>query len=187
MIQYEEYIWGDKFKQINLKDVLFTNIDNAKNLNKKIQYVISHNGDNGVTDELVNMFPNLVKWFGQNILTQNSKVIPLPIGLENDYIENSINKKKKIEKISTENIICSNLLYLNFNIENHPEDRSTAYLYFKNKTWATCRESNINYDEYIHDISSHHFILSPRGCGIDCHRKDIMVLRNYIQICQLYL
>jgi hypothetical protein len=180
MIPYEEYIWGDKFKQINLKNAIFTNIDNAKNLNKKIQYIVSHNGDNGITKELIEMFPNLIKWFGQNVLVKNTKVTAIPIGLENDYVHNSINKKKKIEKISKSNIIPSKLLYLNFNIENHPEDRSSAYTYFKNKKWATSKQSNMNYDDYIHDILSHYFILSPRGCGIDCHRTwEALYLNRY--------
>ena len=138
-IIYDEFITGDKFKlkYSNLsKDILFSKIDDVLNCeNKNFKYVITHNGDLPVTDAKIHSFPKLIKWFGQNILSSNNKSIPIPIGLENDYVLNSENKKKLILQLRNNVSTPSNLIYCNFNIDNNvEEDRKSTRLNSSHRT-----------------------------------------------------
>jgi hypothetical protein len=65
-----------------------------------------------------------------------------------------------------------NLVYLNVKISTNIRERSHLYELFKNKDWVTIEggKDRINYMQYINNIHSHKFILSPPGNGIDCHR-----------------
>lgn len=140
-------------------------LDIVKDYEKKI-ILISHNGDLTFNEDIV-LPPCIKHWFGQNInFTNNSRVTSIPIGLERDawfpykrpIILDFINKKSN----------KNNLLYCNFNQSTNPR-RSFIKDYFKNKHWCLSRE-NIEYRDYIADINSSKFVISPNGNGIDCHR-----------------
>lgn len=184
MIEYKDYIWGDKFKNyfINFNNLIYSNINDVLNhINSKDKILITHNGDNGATKEILNKFTNIKIWFAQNVLTNNKNIIPIPIGLENDYIKGQPERKHILYNKSKNNKIPKKMVYLNCSISTYRKDRESAYNYFLNKNWCTLKKHGcVNYSTYCDDILDHHFVISPRGNGLDCHRNwEILYLNRY--------
>lgn len=182
-----EYIYAKAnyvFEPDNIKlgDIIFistTPEGNLKNffLNyhpkiKNPYILITHNGDGSVPGDFMNYLddPKLFAWFGQNSdITGHSKFIPIPIGLENilfnrkykEIIENltkDINQYKK-----------KYLLYANFTASTNRSIRDPLANLFSNKGFCYF-SSKKSLDNYLIDVCSSKFILSPHGNGLDCHR-----------------
>jgi hypothetical protein len=117
-IEYSDLIWGDKFNCI--PNTKFLKIDDAYDFiknNHSSKNIITHNGDIAVDEKFnsyINKFP---KWYGQNIVTASPKFSPIPIGLENDYVFNSIDKKNMLVRFSNErsSVMPSKMFYVNHN------------------------------------------------------------------------
>jgi len=92
-ITYNDLIWGDKFK--NLSNSIFIKIDDVYQFlkNNTANKLITHNGDYPVNEKYNEFLTKINFWFAQNAYMNNSKIIPIPIGLENDYVNNSVAKK----------------------------------------------------------------------------------------------
>lgn len=181
-VEYDEYIWGDKFKEKFSQTGFYSNIDFVlNNVSDDSNYVITHNGDYAVDDHKVSFYKNLKKWFGQNVITTNSKVIPIPIGLENDYIAGQPSKKFFLEKLSKIENNPNSLIYLNCNINTFIVDRLPAYQHFVNQKWCTTKlHGTVSYEQYCVDILKHKFVVCPRGNGLDCHRNwETLYLGRY--------
>lgn len=182
-IEHEDFICGDKFKFV--ENVKFLKIDDALSFikrNKSSVNIVSHNGDYPVDDRYCAYESNFPKWFGQNLTNKSSKFHPIPIGLENDYVPNSIEKKRLLLNVScNQHIKPHKLLYINHNIGTNPGERVGPYNIFTNNDFITIEHSGgFNYQEkYYNNILSHYFILSPPGNGIDCHRTwEILYLKR---------
>jgi hypothetical protein len=183
IVDYNEYIWGDKFKNLllNNKKIYYSNIDDVKLKNLDAEFIVTHNGDNPVDDSVISFFKNLKIWFGQNILTKDARVFPLPIGLENDYINGQPQRKQILYEKSNLNKQATKLVYLNCSIGTYRQDRQSAYDYFCNKNWCTVKpHGSLDYYGYTDDILNHHFSICPRGNGLDCHRNwEVLYLNRY--------
>lgn len=109
----------------------------------------------------------LVAWFALNLEGKpHSKLHHVPLGAKcmasNSEIANRvIANQAQYEK--------SHLLYVNFRIENYPQERQFVFDLFSAKTFSfTCL--NRGYEDYLEDLVSSKFVLSPRGNGQDCFR-----------------
>lgn len=120
---------------------------------------------------------NCQYWFTINKDIENSKVIPLPLGVTNYTNETSLhpvygNTDIMLEVMSEPKTI-KNLVYLNFNISTYRNERQICYNLFHNKPYVTV--GNIvntleGRKEFLREIRNHKFVLCPRGNGIDTHR-----------------
>lgn len=181
-INYDEYIWGDKFKEKFSKTGFYSDIDFVlNNVSNDSNYVITHNGDYAVDDRKVSFYKNLKKWFGQNVLSTDSRASPIPIGLENDYVPGQPSKKIFLEKLSKTQVNPTSLIYLNCNISTCVDDRFPAYKHFVYQQWCTTKKhGTISYENYCNDILQHKFVVCPRGNGLDCHRNwEVLYLNRY--------
>jgi hypothetical protein len=151
------------------------------NIIKKI-VLVTHNSDDEINNEIWYQKPeNIVYHFSQNINYNDSKLISLPIGLENlrwhPYkIPLMINKLNEVKKMR-------NLLFICHNINTFRAEREKPYEIFKDKPWCTLVEgrNGQNFDNYIDNIYNHKFILAARGHGIDSHRIfEGLYMKNYI-------
>ena len=174
-IEYSDLIWGDKFNCI--PNTKFLKIDDAYDFiknNHSSKNIITHNGDIAVDEKFKSYINKFPKWYGQNIVTASTKFSPIPIGLENDYVFNSIDKKNMLVRFSNErsSVIPSKMLYVNHNIGTNPSERNKPYSIFNTSSWSTVEYSGgFDYQEhYYSKILDHFFMLSPPGNGIDCHR-----------------
>lgn len=181
-ITYDDFIWGDKFK--NLSGCVYVKIDDALNFlkNNKVKKLVTHNGDYPIDQKYLNYLCNVDMWFGQNVIEDNSKIKPIPIGLENDYVPNSIQKKNLLLSYINKEISIQKLLYINHNIGTNPTERNIPYQIFQTNQYITVEpcSSFSNQNNYYKSIKEHAFMLSPPGNGIDCHRTwEILYLGRY--------
>ena len=93
----------------------------------------------------------------------SDKTLPIPIGLENKYWKRTkINIIKKHSSNSK-----TKLLYLNFSLRTNSKrckimDNLLQKQFNKN--------TKLDWEYYIEDLSKHKFCISPEGNGVDCHR-----------------
>jgi hypothetical protein len=128
--------------------------------------------------------PKLIKWFAQNCILENDKVVQLPIGLDYHTISNDPNRnwrdeyegssaedQEQILKNIKETMVpfyerTNDTIFANFTmihsrevaLNNIPQELLSVHLDFYKRTnlWKTMLE--------------YKFILSPYGAGPDCHR-----------------
>lgn len=135
------------------------------NIRKKF-ILITHNSDllSGQEKNIYNN-KNLIKWYGQNMIPnyEINKMVGIPIGLENSQwkgYDHNICKKYK-------NNIKENLLYFNFSLNTNTERASIENSLYEN---GFTKNESKDWENYIKDLSTHKFAVSPEGNGIDCHR-----------------
>jgi hypothetical protein len=108
---------------------------------------------------------NLIKWYGQNMIPnyEINKMVGIPIGLENSQwkgYDHSICKKYK-------NKIKEKLMYFNFSLNTNTERANIENSLYKN---GFTKNESKDWENYIKEISTYKFAVSPEGNGIDCHR-----------------
>ena len=93
----------------------------------------------------------------------SNKTSPIPIGLENDYWNRT--------NITTIKQYASNpkknLLYLNVSL-NTSSNRPNIMNLLVDKGFE--KNNKLDWNNYIKDLSTYKFCISPNGNGIDCHR-----------------
>lgn len=147
--------------------------------------LITHNEDNPAIGGNGKMLddPKLIAWFAINVEVtyKHPKLHLIPIGIANTYwpfgkieiLNAVIRKLPAIEK--------RHLLYINFYKEDTRESRIPIEHLFIDKPWAH-RRSNRPWNEYLEDIASSYFVLSPHGNGLDCYRTWEALLLGSIPI-----
>lgn len=140
--------------------------DEQELLNIKL---ITHEGDIGVGEKLFLQKPKCIsKWYAQNVEYEHPDLIPIPIGIANDYCQ--ITLKFEDIKSNMHNVKNKKLLYINHRNSTNPHLRTWIYDYFETNNWCTVDEPNLSLDQYRNKLDNHKFILCPRGNGIDTHR-----------------
>lgn len=134
--------------------------------------LITHGHDQSIPGNYAHILndPNLIAWFAQNVdQCSHPKLYPIPIGIYRNLQQGGL--LKYLDQIRTkapqEN--KEHLLYMNFCIGTNTKDRSFVYDIFKNKNFCFV-SGRKSYENYLKDIASSKFILSPFGGGIDCYR-----------------
>jgi hypothetical protein len=151
-----------------------------KNVHPKIKaryILLSHNGDDPVPGAYEQFLADdkIVAWAGCNVnLPNHPKMISLPIG-----IMGILNKKlpsdcqelwgrllldQRMGKLARKNFF-----YNNMNITTNTTERGRAVLAFKNQTF--CFNAKVKpYADYLREMATYKFVLSPHGFGLDCYR-----------------
>lgn len=186
-----DYINGDRFQNElgDIPSVFYSKIDHAPVFLNNARYIkkpfvlVTHNGDLPVNQNLLNFaktIPNLKKWFGQNIECNPDPLVQsLPIGLENDGNWKAFSKRELLSKASSQAISVQpkKMLYLNFSFTTNMAERKTAYSMATSRlnpsTITDCCVNSVpqmEYQKWLEDVLNHHYVLCPRGNGIDTHR-----------------
>ncbi len=131
--------------------------------------IVSHNGDSNIDKSILDLLPiKLNRLFAQNVLVQNERVIPVPIGLENKRLHyngivsdfDALRRRKSEKK---PRILSA------FTLENNQRERAEARKYLS-ATLLNDRIDRINTRVYRRLAEAYMFIASPPGNGEDCHR-----------------
>lgn len=141
--------------------------------------IISGHSDYNITDNLVDYY-NPGIWWCVNKSTLNKKVHSLPLGITNNTNESHLHRiygnLECMIKVMNEKKEKVNLIYMNFNIETFPSERSVVYNLFQDKRWDGLVTKGIIENSlegrirFLREIRNHSFVLCPRGGGIDTHR-----------------
>ncbi len=146
--------------------------------------LITHQSDMKITKKIYNQKPACINyWYSTNVTAENKKLIPIPIGINNDFYqafpieEDFISKKfkKSYEKLDR--------YYLNFNVNTNFYHRLRIlkkYSYQLNSSIS----SRVNKEEYLEDLNQNKFIICPYGNGIDTHRVWEAIYANSYPVVQ---
>lgn len=141
--------------------------------------LISHNSDRNIDSRFLPIAssPFLQKWFAQNctdeILEASPKVVPLPIGLENQHFHNAGDVKsfkKLLRLIKYGKISKKQKILVALNLSTNPDGRFECYRAFWKKPVTLEMMSFISSNSYRKIAAECMFIASPAGNGLDCHR-----------------
>lgn len=151
---------------------------------KKKFILITHSTDDTWPGQYGHLLddPRVIAWFTANKdYHHSSKLIGLPIGLANPYwphgdtriITDAIERMRNAPK--------KYFLYINYSSGTNPRDRDAAFNYFKDEPFAYIAGRK-PWGEYLDDLASSKFVLSPPGHGMDCHRAWEALLMGSIPV-----
>jgi hypothetical protein len=187
------YISGDGFRKISdhiydkektfnpasvkANEIIFLNTDYIERYFKYIHplikhpyKLITHNSDRNIGEqETKYLDEKIIKWFAQNAMISNPKIIPIPIGLENlhHYFNGIPGLFNKMKRQPTNKI--PRILY-GFSISTSKYERQSALDSLKTNLLADKISGHPLPPQYLNILNSYQFIASPPGNGIDCHR-----------------
>jgi hypothetical protein len=191
-IDSEDYLRGELFAKIGdiVPHAIYCRMDYAPDFLMRFAptiqrpfVLVTHNSDYSLNEALVSLArrsPNLKKWYGQNVeCAPNDLVRSIPIGLENDSVFPHLTKRSKLTDAikGVGGIEPSKLVYMNYSFYTRRDERVAArQAVIRNCPPSIytdrCVESidQTQFGDWLKDVASHHYVLCPRGNGIDTHR-----------------
>lgn len=128
----------------------------------------------------------LTEWFAQNVNIFHQKLKSIPLSIMNARWK--CGDTQVIDRVKNSRFQKTHLLYCNFDTSTNPNSRNTVHQTFVNQDFVLSA-SRKPFEEYLIDLKSSHYVLSPNGRGVDCHRLwetllmgSIPVVENSINI-----
>lgn len=182
----QDNFWNDRGgKHLDLsKPVVFCKTDYLPELFPEIEsanhefVLVTHNSDYG--PDRYQAPANVSAWFAQN--ANSEKCIPIPIGLERPGIAKSGNIQD-FKDIVRHPAQRDNLLYVNFSDGTNPIRPAVKKL-LKEYRWATVQEARVPFRDFLSEVRSHYFTMSPPGNGSDCHRTWEALYVGSVPLCE---
>lgn len=115
----------------------------------------------------------LKQWYSTNILSTNTKVTSIPIGVLNRRA--SGDTVEFLQQFTATPPLKRELVYMNFHIGGETEragyrqERQNIYNIFSGAAWVTASEKVLK-GAYLQHIARHKYVISPPGHGTDCFR-----------------
>lgn len=148
-------------------DPLFKKLRGASNL-KNIK-LITNQTDLRITKKIFRKKPECVsEWYSINVDFNDPKLIPIPLGLANEYDKNLNVEDFKNYRIKDIQRIKN--LYLNFQENTNYFHRTSVKKYFKKIPESVISDSNLKKKDYFKELTESTYIICPKGNGIDTHR-----------------
>lgn len=177
--QIEKHVYLNKINTtINNPYRIFCYSHNVILLSQKIDLfqndfvLITHNSDQDIraTNEVIKILncDKLLKWYGQNVCFEHSKLYFLPIGIANSqWSHGNLSIFYDIEFITNIPFRKNNKVYFNFNIHTNQQTRQLCYNSLITKLkWL----DNVDPLENLKRLSEYFFCICPQGNGVDTHR-----------------
>ena len=176
-------------------DFLFQEFENLKNLNKKI-ILLTGNSDFPITeDHATKAPPNLLRLYGQNVLCNDNRFVPVPMGLESSvicrrgfdhgvYYDRSKDLQDLLISYTDEEKSVSRaekFIYSNFSIRTNPPHRQAVFDFVQDIDFIT---SGVRkpVPDFHQEILNHKITLCPAGNGLDTHRLWEILYLNRIPL-----
>jgi len=150
-------------------EYLFDNIRHSNNSYN----LITHHSDYPIDDQRWSTKPKCIKrWLAINPIVLHTDLIAIPLGIKThkqpyyesqymtEWFAHNINRLHSNEKVHN--------VYCNWSITNL--DRNKVADTLRANSINITHDTNIPFNEYIERMSTHKFVISPPGNGIDCHR-----------------
>lgn len=136
--------------------------------------IISGHSDFPITEQVVRRYP-FARWFGVNKQTPLCR--GLPLGITNETNESDLHlvygNVDMMVDVASQPRDVKNLVYMNFSIGTYPAQRQKVWDMFKDKAWVTCEDPANSMEgrkQFLTQARNHHYVLCPRGNGVDTHR-----------------
>ena len=143
--------------------------NDLRNINFKNLKLITSQTDRMINKKLFEKMPNCIsKWYSVNVNYADKKLIPIPLGLANNYSPKNL-LSKDFGDIDFETMKIDKI-YINFNKYTNLKERHHLYDLFQNFNWATIDRKILDFKEYQDNLKNHKFVLCPWGNGVDTHR-----------------
>ena len=154
------------FTNTYLVSVLFDLIRDSRYRNIKI---ITSQTDHSINKKLFMLKPPSVsRWFSTNVNFVDINLIPIPLGLANEYSPKNLNKKNYVNLQKEKNKIEK--IYVNFEQNTNYFHRFKLKKKLRKKKYVYIESEKLTLDEYIKHLSRFNYILCPWGNGLDSHR-----------------
>jgi len=173
-------------------DTIFVNTDYLRSFFQKVYpkiknkfFLVSHNGVLSASCKLFEKYledEKLIAWFAKNgILEDHPKMIQIPVGIANQYFPHGnitvLNEvRERLDQYEKKHVLC-----VSFSLKDNFGEREGLFNKFKNVSFAYFPEQK-SYKEYLEDLASSKFVLSPPGTGLDCYRTWEAILVGCIPI-----
>ena len=180
IISKNDFYVGLKLKKLEVKngDVIFCNssyLDLLFKYLKRLKKIntltlITGQSDISITEKIFSNKPkNITKWFAVNVEYNNPDLIPIPLGLANNYSPKNL-RIQDFKNFTSQKVIKENKLYINLRTSTNLKEREYIKNIFINQNWVVIKEPNLSIEEYLYDLQKYKFVLCPWGNGIDTHR-----------------
>ena len=171
---------GLKLKNLKIKngDIVFCNTSYLSLFFKYLKRLkqltsitlITSQSDFAITEKIFMDKPKSVtRWFAANVAYKDTNLIPIPLGLADNYSPKNI-RINDLVNFKFEEVEKLNKLYVNLRKSTNFKERENIENIFKNKEWVVIKEPNLSIDDYISDLNKYKFIFCPWGNGFDTHR-----------------
>ena len=139
--------------------------------NKLQIYLITHQAAQPSIDK--NLFllkPNCVKkWYSINVDYNHPNLIPIPLGIANDYSFKNINISDFKNNVKYLNFKKEFLAYLNFKPDTNEIKRNSVIHDYSEANWVF-KNNDITLKQYMEELAKSNYVFTPPGWGIDTHR-----------------
>lgn len=149
--------------------VLFSLLKNIKSL--KNLKLITHQSDTSINRKIWRKKPSCIsEWYSTNVDYTADKLIPIPLGVGNQYMEIYKNQIEIIKKISAMEVVKKDTAYSAFRINTNTPERLRAFFALNEKEWSQSSVKKEAPLKYLQNLNSSKFTICPWGNGIDTHR-----------------
>jgi hypothetical protein len=139
--------------------------------------LLSHNGDQTMPGAFAHYLDDdkLIAWCGCNFGSfQHPKIVRIPIGVIGILNGNSpANCEELWGKITIDlargKIKKTNLCYISLNTVTNPKERGAALQALTHNGFHS-KPANKPYAQYLGEMATFKFVISPHGRGLDCYR-----------------
>ncbi len=177
-VNNSEFIWyiNNEF-EIKDGDIVYCQTEVLKrffniieNLKLKNITLITNQSDISIDRKIYSKKPKSIsKWFAINVVTNEKDLIPIPLGVNNDYMD-KYPTQNDFKNLNNKFSQKKNQIYLNFNINTRFLHRFHTKNQFRNKKNAVIQDHILSKKDYLEEINKYKFIVCPWGNGYDTHR-----------------
>lgn len=127
--------------------------------------LVTHDSDKIIDHNITRNIPTCIsRMFSMNVCTNDSRIVPIPIGIANDYCSITLkpNVQKRPSAKGTKALIACN-------IKNNLKERLPLYTH-KFDSNVTVIKDLVDVMEYEQLLNDYDFVFCPEGNGPDTHR-----------------
>jgi hypothetical protein len=172
-------------------DFLLEEFKHISTLSNKV-ILISGNSDYAITDNLLSLLPkNVIKWYAQNALSNDKRLIPIPMGIENKlpsireghgigYYDRVLLKENLLSR--NKSVIPTKKIYSNFQVSTNYQHRNPIKNICIDCNHIDWEEPNLSIEQFFDKVLDYEMIVCPAGNGVDTHRLWEVIYSNRIPI-----
>ncbi len=178
-VNSEKFIWYiSSSLKIKNNDIIYCQTEAVSLLFKLLKKeelqnltLITHQSDKAVTKRLYSKKPKSIsRWFATNAKHIDSSLIPIPLGVNNDYMTGYPIESDFAEKNFLDFDKKDNHIYMNYNVNTRFLQRFHLQKKFKDSKNFVFNEHTLNKTEYLNNLNTYKYVICPWGNGIDTHR-----------------